>query len=141
TGTVDRYHLAVAAPLDPFLAAAASRASPAIPRFAPAWAVVMIALGVAFYGVAEQDRQAWREADHPAALSAYSHHAKADVYTGFDEEGDDWVVPTLDRTGRPPPGIGDYALRLARPRAALQFAGPRATDGIPYSSLAPGRIV
>ena len=141
TGTVDRYHLAVAAPLVPFLAAAVSRTSPARPGPAHAWALAAIALGVAFYAVAEQDRQAWRAADHTAALSAYSSYDRADVYTGFDEEGDDWVVPELDRTGRPPSGIGGYALGLTRPRAALRFAGPDAAGGTPYSSLAPGRIV
>jgi len=87
-----------------------------------------------------QDRAAQSDLRN-AIAAAKTYFTDGDVYTGFDEEGDDWVVPTLDRTGRPPPGIGGYALRLTRPRAALRFAGPDAAGGTPYSSLAPGRIV
>jgi hypothetical protein len=99
-------------------------------------------LGIGFYAIAEQDRQAWRQAVHTATLQAYGRASPDHVYAGFDEMGDTWLVPVLDRTGQPPAGIRNYALRLKDTRLELRFA--RRGDvqpGADYASVAPGRIV
>jgi hypothetical protein len=142
TGAVDRYHLAVAAPLVPLLAARISQAPRSSPRLEGGWALAALAVGVAFYAVAEQDRQAWREAVHRAAAVAYTRESPEHVYAGFDEMGDDWVVPELNRSGQPPGGLRNFALRLNDPRLELRFAAPGdPRPGAEYGSIAPGRVV
>jgi hypothetical protein len=140
TGAVDRYHLAVAAPLIPVLVAVISRSNPR--GAATVWAAVFIITGVIFYAAAEQDYEAWRVAIHDAAVMAYRLDTPDHVDAGFDEMGDSWVVPTLDRTGRPPAGLKDFRLKLQTEHYQLRFAerGDPA-EGVDYQSLAPGRII
>ena len=132
----DRYFLPVIAPLIPVVAAVASGA--ARQPVARAWAGVALAAGLIVYVAGEQDYLAWQAARDRAALIAYQAVPRDQVQAGFEANAVYVELPNYERTGR-----ADLFAILgpAHPRITLRFAP--ASDpqpGVPYSSLAPGRI-
>jgi hypothetical protein len=139
----DRYYLPVAAPLVPLAAVAAARAAwqPAVAGAA----LLLAALGVGFYAVAEQDYEAWQEARDQAARLAYAEVPPDQVQAGYEANGVYVLAPEID-SGRVRATSPELESRLingsANARIALQFAGPDdPRPGVSYRSVAPARIV
>jgi hypothetical protein len=140
TVPTDRYYLAVAAPLAPLLAAGISGRRPR-PAMAAA-ALALVAAGVAMYLAGEADHQAWRAAQHDAALRAYAQAAPASVDAGYEENAEGVAIPAYEATGELPPGWDPITVRPPSPALDLVFAptgDPR--PGVGYGGPAPGRIV
>jgi len=133
----DRYYLPVIAPLIPLVAALAARASRQ--RAAKAWATAAVATGLTLYVAGQQDYVAWQVARDRAAHLAYQTASPDQVQAGFEANAVYVELPSYARTGR-----ADFfaILGQAFPQVTLDFApagDPR--PGVPYSSLAPGKIV
>jgi len=132
----DRYFLPVIAPLVPLVAVIASGAvrQPA----ARVWAAAALAGGLILYVAGEQDYLAWQAARDRAALIAYQAAPRDQVQAGFEANAVYVELPNYERTGR-----ADLFAILGpkHPRITLRFAPPSDPEpGVPYSSLAPGRI-
>jgi hypothetical protein len=133
----DRYFLPVVAPLIPVVAAVAGRAHR---QFAArVWATAAIAAGLTLYVIGEQDYLAWQAARDQAARLAYAMASPEQVQAGFEANAVYVELPRYERTGR-----ADFFATLGpeHPQITLLLApdGDRRA-GVPYSSLAPGRIV
>jgi hypothetical protein len=133
----DRYYFPVIAPLIPLVAALATRASRQ--RAARAWATAAVAAGLTLYVVGQQDYVAWQVARDRAAHLAYQTASPDQVQAGFEANAVYHELPSYARTGR-----ADFFAILgpAHPRVILEFApAGDSRPGVPYSSLAPGKIV
>jgi hypothetical protein len=133
----DRYYFPVIAPLIPLVAALAARANHQ--AAAKAWATAAVAAGLTLYVVGQQDYVAWQVARDRAAHLAYQTASPDQVQAGFEANAVYVELPSYERTGR-----ADFFAILgpAHPQVTLDFApagDPR--PGVPYSSLAPGKIV
>jgi hypothetical protein len=139
----DRYFLPIAALLVPILAAAASRSTR--PRLAAAWAGLAAAFGIALYGIAQQDYEAWQGARDEVAHIAYAYVPPDQVDAGYEANAVNVLIPKYERSDRVL-SFQDAELYLiygpAHPTLVLQFAAPDDPAlGVPYSSLAPGKII
>jgi hypothetical protein len=143
TSSTDRYHLAVAAPLIPLLAAAASRVeSPRVRQAGFAWAWFAIIAGVGWYVAGEYDYQAWQVARDAAAKQAFAQAPPLEVDAGYEAMATYVAIPAVERTGQIPSAMNPSNLKPLHPRLQLVFAGPDDTrPGVAYSSVAPGKIV
>lgn len=134
--TLDRYFLAVAAPLVPLTCAWISRA-PRLPRGAKEFALASLVAGLLVYVAGQQDYTAWLVARDQAAQIAYQRYPPSQVVAGTEaSEEYIWVPAANDPAGNLPKSVSDY------PNAVLLFAGqddPR--PGVAYHSLASGKIV
>jgi hypothetical protein len=102
--------------------------------------LALLALGVAFYVVGEQDYQAWQGARDAAAKQAYQRIQPARVEAGYEAVATYAAVPDFLHTGKVT--IDPINLIPESPIARLEFAGPDdPRPGASYSSLSPGRIV
>ena len=133
----DRYYLPVIAPLVPLMASVANAGLRQ--RLARSWAALALAGGLAMYVIGEQDYLAWQAARDQAARLAYQTAPRDQVQAGFEANAVYVELPNLERTGR-----ADLFAILGpeHPQITLRFApasDPR--PGVPYDSLAPGRIV
>lgn len=133
----DRYFLPVIAPLVPLVAALATTALRQ--RVARSWAVAALAAGFVLYVVGEQDYLAWQTAREQAAQLAYQAFPRDQVQAGFEANAVYVELPRYERSKR-----ADLFAILgpSSPRITLRFApasDPR--PGVPYRSLAPGKIV
>jgi hypothetical protein len=130
----DRFFLAVALPLFPLLAVAASKGGSQGP--ARAWALAVLAIGVAVYAAGEQDYIAWQVARDRTAQLAYQQYAASDVEAGFEENEVHVQLPSTESGGRLPAEVSK------RPKVLVVFASPGdPRPGYEYRSLAPGKIV
>jgi hypothetical protein len=133
----DRYYFPVIAPLIPLVAALATRASRQ--RAARAWATAAVAAGLTLYVAGQQDYVAWQVARDRAAHLAYQTATPDQVQAGFEANAVYHELPSYARTGR-----ADFFAILgpAHPQVNLEFApAGDSRPGVPYSSLAPGKIV
>jgi hypothetical protein len=133
----DRYFLPVIAPLVPLVASVATAA--VRQPVARTWAAVALAGGLAMYVVGEQDYLAWQLARDQAARLAYQTVPRDRVQAGFEANAIYVELPRYDRTGQ-----ADLFAILgpAQPEVTLRIEPPSdPRPGIPYASLAPGRIV
>ena len=146
TSPLDRYFIAVIAPIAPVIAAIATRAQGAagtrrragVPVRAAV--LLLVAAGVALYGVGEQDYQAWQRARDAAARVAYSGLDPARVEAGYEAVANHVAVPQYLRDRRIT--IDPIDLNPAAPLARLEFAGPAdRRPGAGYISASPGRVV
>lgn len=146
TSPLDRYFIAVMAPIAPVIAGIATRAeAPAgghLVSWRPVRAVVLVLLagGIALYAVGEQDYQAWEAAREKAATQAYSRLDPAVVEAGYEAVAHHAAVPRYLRDRRL--DVDPIDLKPANPAARLEFAGPAdPRPGANYSSISPGRVV
>ena len=133
----DRYYFPVIAPLVPLVATLAARATHQ--GAARVWATAAIAAGLTLYVVGQQDYVAWQVARDRAAHLAYQTASPDQVQAGFEANAVYVELPRYARTGR-----ADFFAILgpAHPQVTLDYApagDPRL--GVPYTSLAPGKIV
>jgi hypothetical protein len=133
----DRYFLPVIAPLIPVVAMTAARSLGQLP--ARTWAALALLGGVALYIAGEQDYLAWQAARDRAAQLAYQMAPGREVQAGFEANAVYVELPDYERTGR----ADLFAITgPADPQVSLLFAPlSDRRPGVPYSSLAPGRIV
>jgi hypothetical protein len=130
----DRYFVEVAAPVVPMLAALISR-SHRHPRLSAGWAVALIAIGVGYYAIGQQDYTAWQVARDQAARIAYAHASAEKVQAGYEEIAVHVWIPAAEHPGLPMDVVEhpDWILAFAPP------GDPR--PGVRYESLAPGKIL
>ena len=139
----DRYYLAVDLPWVPLAAMLAGNARWS--RVGRAWAMAALLAGVAVYAAGEQDYQAWQQARDQAERLAERSVSPRDIFSGFETYGVRVVLPEYERTGR----LGTVTGRRTttaeaplHPRAILLITGPNDNrPGVPYHSLASGRVV
>ncbi len=145
THPFDRYYLAVAAPLVPLVAAWAGGVLWARP--ARAWAVLVMAGGLALYGAGQQDYEAWQAARDVAARLAYRTAAPAEVQAGYEANAVYAEIPYYEQTGQllAPELAADGGFAAhgpAAPRLRLLYGRPDdPRPGVDYRSLHSGRIV
>jgi hypothetical protein len=146
TPVLDRYYLAILAPLLPIAAALASAA----PRQWPArvWLIAGLVANLLIYVAGEQDYQAWQVARDAAERSLLATTTADRINGGLEANAVYWETPYFESHGRPP---GDV---LTNPLSAPSLNGPPNAvwelrfahlgdprPGFDYHSLAPGRIV
>jgi hypothetical protein len=140
---LDRYYVAVAAPLVPLAALAASRAR--WQPFVAAGGLAIAAAGLAVFAAGQQDYEAWQEARDRAARLAYMQASPELVQAGYEANGVYALGPALEAGRGKRPSL-QTELELIRgpeqPQLALEYAGPDdPRPGAGYSSAASGRIV
>jgi hypothetical protein len=102
--------------------------------------LLLLAGGVAFYGLGEQDYQAWQAARERAATQAYARIDPVALEAGYEAVAHHAAVPEFLRSGRVI--IDPIDLRPPDPVARLEFAAPGdSRPGSGYSSISPGRVV
>ena len=138
----DRYLIAAAALLVPLMAAVASRTTR--PRLALGWALAAGVAGIALYGVAQQDYEAWQAARDKAVLFAYRFAPRDQVYAGFEPSAVYVIIPQFERDGYLDVPTAD-AFLTGGPidgQIGVFFSGPDdPRPGVPYESVAPGKMV
>jgi MFS family permease len=150
TGPLDRYWIAVLAPILPVLAVRATLIG--APLLGKTVAIVVMTGNLAVWAAAEQDYLAWQAAADSVARTVYQTVPPDQVSAGYEENTVYAAIPYYDRFGSLPhtapgrTGIGDAASFLlfgpSDPRVRLCFADrgdPRA--GEDYRSLSPGRMI
>ena len=144
TSPTDRYHLAIAAPLVPFLAMAATRSARTTRATAVglAWAAVAILGGIGLYVAGEYDYQAWQVARDQVARAAFAMVPSDQVEAGYEAMAAYLAMPAVAQTGQLPANMDPYSLKISNPRLELIFGAagdPR--PGVVYHSLATGKII
>lgn len=132
---LDRYFLAVAIPLVPIVAAAASRSGGV--RHAPVVAIGVLVAGLLTFLPAEQDFIAWLQARDLAARRAYAAASPWQVEAGFEADARYVWLPAKDDPTGALPGFVESPPRyvlLTVPRS-----DPR--PGVEYDSLTPGKVI
>ncbi|MDP9326257.1 MAG: hypothetical protein M3O87_06950, partial [Candidatus Dormibacteraeota bacterium] len=125
TTPLDRYYLAVVAPLVPPLSAAASKLGrPARWRelAARGWALVAMVAGVAYFVPAQSNYIAWQNAVDRAARASYTLVPPLHVQAGFEANGTYVATPSQMATGRS--AVEVFNVLVPDPYLALELAAP-----------------
>ena len=139
---LDRYYLAVAAPLAPVLAAMATAAQRGFTAelAARAWAVAVLAASMVFFAVSQADYLAWQESREAVAQLAYRGQPASMVDSGYESVAVHVAMPRF--ASGVPIGFDAVDMHPPHPRLVLLFA---ASDdrrpGVTWQSIAPGKIV
>jgi hypothetical protein len=143
TTPLDRYYLAVVAPLVPLLCAfAATRPRPSrrLALARKAWALALMAIGVAYFIPAQADYIAWQNAVDRAARVAYTLVAPERVQAGYEATGTYVATTSQMATGHSAAEIVNAT--VPDPALGLELAGPGdPRPGAAWQSTAPGKVV
>jgi hypothetical protein len=141
----DKYYLGLLAPLIPLAAARARRPDAEggpISSSLRAAVVLLMAAGVGFYAIGQQDRIAWENATDIAARRAYESLTPLQVDAGYEANGTYLGVPAFEATRHLPAGVDYVFVSPPHPSVSLLFAGPAdPRPGVAYQSVMPGKVV